>query len=101
MDELHNDVLAMRVDIERRHLDTGVLPFRDQLCDELLRLATVIRTPGTGTLPSSQPAADLERRIAAAQDVARVLRSPARSLPVSTVVSGHHSPAPSVSSRPG
>jgi hypothetical protein len=90
MDELLNDVLAMRADIERRHLDVGVLPFREHLCDELLRLATVLRTGdrGGGPLPS-QPASDLERRIAAAQDVARVLRSPVRSVA---------SPAPSISS---
>jgi hypothetical protein len=99
LDDLMKDVLAIRGDMETQRLDNGGAPFVNRLCDELLRMATVLRAPEIAQpLPAST---DLERRILAAQEVARVLWSPGSiaggvSMPAS---SRHHSPAPSVGSR--
>ena len=77
MNEMLQDSWAKR-DLERQQLDTHGGPFRAQLCDELVRLATTLRTP-----PS------IEQRIADAQETAyRRSRSPSV-----------HSRAPSVHSR--
>ena len=99
LDDLMKDVLAIRGDMETQRLDNGGALFVNGLCDELLRMATVLRAPEIAqALPAST---DLERCILAAQEVARVLRSPGSlaggvSMPAS---SRHHSPAPSVGSR--
>ena len=77
MNEMLQDSWAKR-DLERQQLDTHGGPFRAQLCDELVRLATTLRTP-----PS------IEQRIADAQKNAYI-RSRSPSV---------HSRAPSVQSR--
>jgi len=80
--EMMQDVLAMKRDLERQMLDTRGAEFRDQLCDEFVRLATALRAPMS-----------VEQRITAAQISAWRWRVAS---PALSVASGQHSPAPSV-----
>jgi hypothetical protein len=87
MQEVMHDISVMKRHLENQPWDTHGAPFRDQLCDELARLAATLRAPA----PDS-----IEQRIAAAQHSAwRNRNSPALSV---ASLSRQHSPAPSVAS---
>jgi len=81
--EIMQEILAMKNDVERQQLETHKALFRDQLCDELVRLATTLRGPTS-----------IEQRITSAQHSAWLNRgTPALSV---ASRSRPNSPAPSL-----
>ena len=81
--EMMQEILAMKNDVDRQQLETHKALFRDQLCDELVRLATTLRGPTS-----------IEQRITSAQHSAWLNRgTPALSV---ASRSRPNSPAPSL-----
>lgn len=94
-----NSMQDLRRDISSRQPEKGSQDvFQERLCDELLRLATVLRVP---ELIAEGPNADggVVQQIAAAQHVARLLRSPARSVSGISLAGSSRCPSPSPSIR--
>jgi len=89
LDSLDRRLLALEGVASNTQHDRSAAELRQDLADQLLRMATVL---GTGRLEDSESSpSPLEARIRMAQDVARVLRSPCRSVDHSRA----SSPAPS------
>lgn len=87
LDTLERRLLALEGVASGTTREPSAAELRQDICDQLLRMATVL-----GNTQLEQSASPLEARIRAAQDVARVLRSPGRSVDHSRA----SSPAPSV-----
>jgi chromosome segregation ATPase len=87
LDALHVRLLALEGVQQGTAHEPSVAELRQDICDQLLRMATLL-----GNKQYEEPVSPIEAQIRAAQDVARVLRSPARSVGTSRAAS----PAPSV-----
>jgi len=84
LDALHGRLLALEGVQRGTTHEPSVAVLRHEICDQLLRMATVL-----GNRQYEEPVSpiDIEAQIRAAQEVARVLRSPARSVCTSRAVS--------------
>ena len=87
LDALHDRLLALEGVQRGTTHEPSVTVLRQEICDQLLRMATVL-----GNKQYEEPVSPMQAQIRAAQEVARVLRSPARSVGTSRAAS----PAPSV-----